>query len=79
MEISAAQKFVEKMDKYSTNQEWIGFSMKLPRDELVRNTMIADAKKEAYVEIARNLKISGIDYKVTSENTVLSLKEIEKL
>ena len=83
MEISAAQKFVEEMNKYSKDEEWIGFSMKLPREELIRNTMIADAKEEGRevekMKIARNLKKSGIDIKIISENTGLSVEEIEKL
>ena len=40
---------------------------------------IERGKKEQQISIARNFKNSGIDIKVISENTGLSIEEVEKL
>ena len=40
---------------------------------------IEEGKKEQQIYIARNLKKSGIDIKIISENTGLDIEEIEQL
>ena len=40
---------------------------------------IEKGKKEQQISIARNLKKAGIDIKIISENTGLSIEEIENL
>ena len=61
------------------------------REEMERNTLIIEAREdgleqglekghlEKATEIARNLKKAGIDINIISENTGLSIEEIEKL
>lgn len=91
MEASANKKLIEEVDKYSMDEEVIGLYMKLPKKVLEQNTYIEEAKikgiKEGRLEgrleekykIAKNLKNIGIDMKIISENTGLSLKEVEAL
>lgn len=40
---------------------------------------IEQGRKEQQISIARSLKNAGIDIKIISENTGLSIEEIEKL
>lgn len=83
MEPSTKKKLIDEVEKYSSDDEMVTLYMELPRAELEKNTYIAEAKQEGETEeriaIAKNLKKSGIDPTIISENTGLSISEIEEL
>ena len=72
-------KFVNSNDLYNgySDYERDYFNILMLNEERIKG--IEEGKKEQQISIARNLKKSGIDIKIISENTGLSIEEIKKL
>ena len=65
------------MNEYDKRQAYLYGNQIMLEEE--RRLGIEEGKKEQQIYIARNLKKSGIDIKIISENTGLSIEEINKL
>ena len=71
----------EEMEVYNARDAFLygqTIMLKRERDEGIREG-IEQGKKEQQISIAKKLKESGIDIKIISENTDLSIEEIKKL
>ena len=65
------------MNEYDKRQAYLYGNQIMLEEE--RRLGIEEGKKEQQISIARNFKKSGIDIKIISENTGLSIEEIENL
>ncbi|CRF31408.1 hypothetical protein BRSU_0094 [Brachyspira suanatina] len=65
------------MNEYDKRQAYLYGNQIMLEEE--RRLGIEEGKKEQQIFIARNFKKSGIDIKIISENTGLSIEEIENL
>ena len=65
------------MNEYDKRQAYLYGNQIMLEEE--RRLGIEEGKKEQQIYIARNLKKSGIDIKIISENTGLSIEEVENL
>ncbi|MEI0485002.1 Rpn family recombination-promoting nuclease/putative transposase [Brachyspira intermedia] len=71
----------EEMEVYNARDAFLygqTIMLKRERDEGIKEG-IEQGKKEQQISIAKKLKESGIDIKIISENTDLSIEEIKKL
>ena len=71
----------EEMEVYNARDAFLygqSLMLKREREEGIEEG-IERGKKEQQISIARNLKKSGIDIKIISDNTGLSIEEVEKL
>ena len=71
----------EEMEVYNARDAFLygqTIMLKRERDEGIREG-IEQGKKEQQISIAKKLKESGIDIKIISENTALSIEELKKL
>uniref|UniRef100_UPI003F4C1D23 Rpn family recombination-promoting nuclease/putative transposase n=1 Tax=Brachyspira catarrhinii TaxID=2528966 RepID=UPI003F4C1D23 len=65
------------MNEYDKRQAYLYGNQIMLEEE--RRLGIEEGKKEQQISIARNFKKAGIDIKIISENTGLSIEEIENL
>ena len=91
MEKEAQDKLVDTLDTYSQDEEVIALYSKYSKEELERNTLINEAKRnglkeglekginQSKIEIAKNLINDNVDISIISNATGLSIKEIEDL
>ena len=65
------------MNEYDKRQAYLYGNQIMLEEE--RRLGIEEGKKKQQISIARNLKKAGIDIKIISENTGLSIEEVENL
>ena len=65
------------MNEYDKRQAYLYGKQIMLEEE--RRLGIEEGEKNKAISIARNFKKAGIDIKIISENTGLSIEEIEKL